>query len=550
MPRGLSSRRLFAGMAGFWFAYGVLASGQTPFVPQTPLPGGGYRIAGTVISKVDGHPLERARVVIADVKVRDRTESVITGEDGRFEFKGLPVGKYSLTGFKRGFITASYDQHEQFSTAIVTGEELQTENLMLRLAPEAIISGKVFDEFGEPVRHASVDLYIENHRSGVTRIDTFRRTQTDDQGAYEMPHVLPGTYFLSASATPWYAVHPGSEVLTKGDVDRSLDVAYPTTYYSDVTDAGSATPILVRGAERLQLDLRMNPVPALRMRFRMEGDTKNGFAVPQLFQPSFEGETYVPAVNARMVSPGVYELTGIPAGRYNIRTWRPGRPEMTQRDGIELSQDGQELDVSSGSALGHVVVRVQIQGETQLPPQLVVALNAGRRVPAAWRPVDPKGEADLQVPAGRYKIAAWSARGPYSLLHATAEGGDLSGTTLTVGAGSSVSLTLTLVSGTASVEGRVMRGENGVAGAMVVLVPKDPEMNPDLFRRDQSDLDGTFRLPSVLPGTYTVVAIEDGWDLDWAKPAVIAGYVKRGQSLEVSGTRTVNLPKPVEALAK
>jgi hypothetical protein len=37
----------------------------------------------------------------------------------------------------------------------------------------------------------------------------------------------------------------------------------------------------------------------------------------------------------------------------------------------------------------------------------------------------------------------------------------------------------------------------------------------DLFRRDQSDLDGTFSLHGVIPGTYTVVAIDNGWDLDW-----------------------------------
>jgi len=31
-----------------------------------------------------------------------------------------------------------------------------------------------------------------------------------------------------------------------------------------------------------------------------------------------------------------------------------------------------------------------------------------------------------------------------------------------------------------------------VAGIMVALVPDDPEMHIELFRRDQSDFDGTF----------------------------------------------------------
>src|SRR5271154_5791071 len=82
--------------------------------------------------------------------------SGITSEDGRFEFTQLPAGKYALQGAKRGFIEAGYDQHEQFSTAIVTGAGLDTEHLMLRLSPFAVLSGKVFDEAGDPVRQAMV----------------------------------------------------------------------------------------------------------------------------------------------------------------------------------------------------------------------------------------------------------------------------------------------------------------------------------------------------------------------------------------------------------
>ncbi len=49
---------------------------------------------------------------------------------------------------------------------------------------------------------------------------------------------------------------------------------------------------------------------------------------------------------------------------------------------------------------------------------------------------------------------------------------------------------------------------------MIALVPRDPDADRELFRRDQSDLDGTFSLGNVIPGEYTVVAIENGWDLN------------------------------------
>ena len=87
---------------------------------------------------------------------------------------------------------------------------------------------------------------------------------------------------------------------------------------------------------------------------------------------------------------------------------------------------------------------------------------------------------------------------------------------------------------------------------MVVLVPKDPESNGDLFRRDQSDLDGSFSLRSVIPGSYTIIAIENAWDMDWAKPAVIAHYCEHGQKLIVKSESNgiMSLTEPVEIQSK
>ena len=120
-------------------------------------------------------------------------------------------------------------QHDQFSTAIVTGASLDTENLVLQLAPNAVLSGKVLDESGEPVRHATVTVYREDRRSGVGLIQTVRQAYTDDQGTYEVTPLDDGTYFVSVNAKPWYAVHPVTAQEGEGMllpvVERSLDVA-------------------------------------------------------------------------------------------------------------------------------------------------------------------------------------------------------------------------------------------------------------------------------------------------------------------------------------
>jgi hypothetical protein len=96
-----------------------------------------------------------------------------------------------------------------------------------------------------------------------------------------------------------------------------------------------------------------------------------------------------------------------------------------------------------------------------------------------------------------------------------------------------MTLALSVVEGSVRVEGFAKRNEKASSGAMIVLVPKNAEADRDRFRRDESDLDGSFSLANVIPGSYTVIAIEDGWDLDWAEPAVLAQYLKRGQTIEV-----------------
>jgi hypothetical protein len=73
-----------------------------------------------------------------------------------------------------------------------------------------------------------------------------------------------------------------------------------------------------------------------------------------------------------------------------------------------------------------------------------------------------------------------------------------------------------------------------------------------MFRRDQSDQDGTFTVQAVVPGEYTILAIEGGWDLEWSQPNVIAAYSKKGQLVQVSENRTgtVTLSSAVEAQSK
>jgi len=519
-----------------------------------------FRIAGTVVSATTGAPLARARVTIADTANREDFESVVTSEDGRFAFNQLPRGKFSLHGAKRGFIAADYMAHEQFSTAIPTGVGFDTEHLVLQLAPFAILSGKVLDESGDPVRHASVSIYRENRGIGESQIMRHRVANTDDQGFYEFNGLDSGTYFVSVEAKPWYAVHPATFRRPEAEtgpsaVDPSLDVAYPVTYYANATEPDEATPIPLRGGDHTEIDFHLNPVPALHIQVRAFGDNERGFTLPMLERPSFDSTENVEAASFENISGGLFEMTGIPPGHYVVHT--PGRmrgqPLPAGEMDVELNQNSENLDVSAGTPGSSLKASIQVVGESTLPQNFTIALRNSKMHVVGAQEVNSKGEVDFgDIAPGRYEVLAVSPGKRYSVARISSAGNESEGHFLNVAPGSSLSVSVSLVAGTAQVDGYAERAGKPVAGVMVVLAPNDPESNRQLFRRDQSDLDGSFTLRNVIPASYSVCAIENGWDLDWAKPAVIAHYCEHGRKMIVpsGATGAVHLPNSIEVQSR
>jgi len=546
-----------AGMRSEWnvvgmvvVSVGILCAACAGQIPTEDGSNARFRIAGTVVNRSGGAVLERARVTIRNTKDPRDVQSQLTGDDGRFEFH-VQAGKYSLHGAKRGFISSDYNQHEQYSSAIVTGAGIDTENLQLQLLPSAVLSGKVLDESGDPVRKAEVTLWREDHATGVGRTVGIRREVTDDQGVYEFTPLDAGTYYLSVTATPWYAVHPATAapegvVAAPAVVDQGLDVLYPTTYYLGAIESDEATPIPLRGGDRMEVDLRLIPVPAVHVVFRSP-DPDKGNRFP-LIQKRVFGELDSPqySENVRPIGPGVFELTVAP-GKYALRL--SGQAEPSRISDVEITHEHRELDPSSGEALSNIKASVRVLGEDELPKQLYVGLRARREHGVSFGLVNSKGELHIEeVVPGSYEVLAGSQEKSYAVVQIASEGQETSGHTLKVAAGASMVLTLTLVRGTGRVEGFVKLGSKGVAGAMVVLVPKHPEANLELFRRDQSDLDGSFVLQGVIPGTYTVIAIVDGWDLDWSRAGVLAKYAGHGQTVVVppAGSHAVLPPVVVQ----
>jgi hypothetical protein len=158
----------------------------------------------------------------------------------------------------------------------------------------------------------------------------------------------------------------------------------------------------------------------------------------------------------------------------------------------------------------------------------LVALHARRNY---FAPLNDAGDFTLQVPPGEYQVVGQIPQ--MYLASVTSPDTLVKGRMLQLKAGSAAKLEIVAGNGYGQVEGVAQRNGHPASGVMVLLAPEDANDNQILFRRDQSDSDGSFLLFNIIPGRYRLLAIDDGWEVDWADPNVLAAYLKKSVAVQV-----------------
>jgi hypothetical protein len=320
-----------------------------------------------------------------------------------------------------------------------------------------------------------------------------------------------------------------------------LDVSFPLTFYPGVTDASSATAAVLGKGEKASIDVVLTPVRALHFRVNIENAQQPGPAEQQpqfsihMEQTLFDGIPVPVRTQYASTEPGVAEVVGIAPGHYNLKinTWNKDQMQVIQERDVELSGSG-ELDASSNTASIPLAVKV-IFDLLSARDQLSVLLRNKKSAKVLRESINDKAEADFKqgVLPGTYEVSLQSAKQIF-IKSLSASGAKVTGRTLEIKGRNPIKLSITAVEGEGEIHGVALREGKETAGAMVVLVPADPAHNQVLFRRDQSDSDGTFTLGNIVPGTYTLLAIQNGWDLEWSKPEVLQRFMAQGEAMIVA----------------
>jgi hypothetical protein len=529
------------------------------FPAQAQPVSGTYRVAGTVVNAVTGEPVARAAVALLAHGDGETVGAVETDADGRFAVDRLPAAKFQLTASKRGYRTSFYLEHEDFSTAIVTGPGQDTTHLVFRLAPNAVLRGVVTAEGGDPVEGARVQLFLlpPEHGSGRSsghgpsgRIAQADSATTDDTGSYEFGNLAAGKYMLAVMAEPWYALHPSGNRTGRKAEGAALDVAYSTTFFDSTTDEAAATPIVLVPGSREEANIILHAVPAVHLVVDAPARQDGSIARPELTQTLFglqmPGPVSLPSADPSHAATA--EFSGVAPGHYELQHGDPAR--IAEID----ASTSQRIDPGEGAAAVSVSGTLRTGSGAVIPDEATVALYAtdGSHRPDQFATAAHQGVFRFDsVVAGNWELWAWSAGRPLPVVAVSSGGANRKGNVVTV-RDRPLTIAASVARGQSEVEGFARRDGKGFAGAMVMLAPKNLAAYEALIRRDQSDSDGSFSLHDVAPGQYTVVAIQDGWPLDWTNPETMARYLAGGVAVTVteSSGKSLNLPDAVPVQAR
>jgi len=532
------------------------AAANPPIASSAPR----FSISGAVVDSVTGAPLGHTVVAIAPVTKRDDFHTVITDQDGRFVFADLARNKYTLSAQRRGYLSQSFEQHDQYSTSIAVGPDLESTGLTFRLRPEATVRGKITDDHGDPVANAQVVLFRFGANETGQGVNMRRQSNTDDEGSFHFAHVPPGKFYIVVSAQPWYTQGLASNFLVRnrasndnarqqtpaqtiiGPDGRSpWDMAFPLTFYSGGTDFAAATPIILEPGSRFIADMALQPVPALHISLKYpEGAEPGRNRFTQVSQ-SVAGDftISIPAATT-FLDRSIGYVSGLAPGSYTVdlmtQSQTAGNETKTTHAVRTLDLSGDmELAAEEASNSVPVTGMASLDNGTGQPSRGIIQLRNRKTREVVSTQISAKGEFEWRngIQPGSYDVIVTNL--PDSFVKGIAATGALtSGRTITIKASAPVKLAVMLTQGVGRIEGTALRDGKPMAGAMIVLVPEDAANNAPLFRRDQSDSDGTFTLASVLPGKYTVLAIENGWELEWANPTVLKPYLAAGEVVNVS----------------
>ena len=407
------------------------------------------------------------------------------GADGRFEFRGLKAGDYTVSARRPGFSRATVDP-------VNVTESRAAEPVELVLKPGATISGVLRDKAGAGASGWFVSARGASQGSGpALGAGAFSSDEpTGPDGAFFLEGLTAGeTYNLQVMGQAGLGPRKGGVVAPADGVELTVTGTGQIRGRVVDGDAGRAIP---------DFQVRYQPDAQGGMRFVMRTGPGRGRGPYE--RQSFHAED------------GSFALEDVPAGRWTVEAFAPGY-QAGSASGVTVDEgeaaEGVEVRLSKGGVIAGRVLESRT-GRPILDAAVRAELSGGERRPSMVRIGGEGGDNEAATDAeGRYEIAGL-APGTWTV---TASHPDWSEATTSVELREAPATADIRLGKGGSVGGTVLAAGRPVAGAQVTLSATGDTgfragagMVGGGEQNALSDEGGRFRFERLRPGRYTLAA--------------------------------------------
>jgi hypothetical protein len=494
-PAALRQKSAIPLKVAFWATITVAAWAQV----QEPNAANLCSVEGHVIDAATSAPVRKATLTLwREHDSFHRTTA--PGPGGSFEFQNVPPGEYTVSAAARGYLEFTQSSGSRATITLAAGQTLS--GVLLRLKPQAAMSGRIFDEDGDPLARVEVQLWRVTYGDGLRKLDrVLEAANTDDRGWFRIPSLAPGKYYVSAS--------PSDRTFNGRPND---DARYVRTFYPGTFDPMMASPVDLKPGDELdKVDMKLRKIQIAHVTGRVLSALP---ATVSLYPDNSFSNSHQATVT--VMPDGAFAFNDVLPGSYHLRVRiHEGEQGAWASQPISVGSGGLD-DVSIAPDPGASVrgtVAVDGEGTTidfSKIPILFQWMDYGGGVGYSETVrEDGTFQMDGLLP-GKYRVSSTLLPPGFYLRTVHSGGQDLP--ERVVGLENSAQVEVILSPKAASVTGTVVSPDSGKPAprAAVVLVPQERERahDPSFYPILAADASGKFVGGNIPPGEYKAFAWE------------------------------------------
>jgi hypothetical protein len=525
--------RVCSAIVGLFLAAQVAAAQppvriEMPVFPRdnAPAPKTGKAIVrGRVVAADTGQPLRKAQVRITSNEFRENRMTT-TDADGKYEFKELPAGRYNVQASKGSYVQLQYGQLRPFEPGkpLEVLEAQTVEKVDFALPKGGVITGRILDEFGEPLADTQVAAMRYQNMGGRRRlVPAGRAAMTNDIGEFRLFAIPPGQYYLSATQRNMGGM--------MGDTDDRS--GYAPTYFPGTANLAEAQRVTI-GLGQVVSDINMALMTTRTARISGVAIDSQGRPMMGMVFAMPRGESMMMMFGPpNQIKPdGTFSVGGLAPGTYVLQTQGGTGPDGESAS-TEITLGGDDITgvrLVGGKpsiASGRVIVEAGSAGSLQ--PSAIrlmvqpVVFDMPMMNMAGPSPVNDDFTFELKTRPGKMRVQLAGQPPGWSIRAVRYRGQDITDSGYEFRVNENITdLEVELTNRETNLSGLVTNDRGAAVKDFAVIVfAQDREKwtaGMRYLKTSRPDQDGRFKVSGLPPGDYYAIALDYVDSSEWMEP--------------------------------